>query len=563
MAQKLAWLALILALAVPASAASRSGAISGVVRSTSGIPQMGAAVEIFSEHARVTVFTNARGLFSAAELLPGSYDVKVTAPSFLPSLRENVNVKAGASALVNVTLNTLFEAIQLVPPRRRTTEENEDWKWTLRSASNRPILRVLDNGPLMVVSHSDKGDDRVLKARVAFVAGSDAEGFGRGGDMTTAFTLQHSMFSSGTVSLKGNVGYNGGPSATVVRAGYSHQMADGSHPELAITMRRFATPDSVEHNAALQALAVSLSDNFNLGNVLGLTFGSEYQTIQFRGRVNALRPFGSVDLHLSPNTVFEYRYASSVPTTRAEKGYDTAPADLTEADPRVSMVNNKPALEHAHHHEISLSRRQGNTNLQLAFFSERISNSALTGVGEVDAESGTFLPDIYSGTFTYNAGNLITNGLRAVIQRKLGTDLTATLNYSYGGVLEVPDSNLNWDSISSSLRVARRHALTGKMAGKLPGASTRWIASYKWSSGDAVTPVDLFNVSAGQADPYFNLFIRQPIPDLGLLPGHMEALVDVRNLLAQGYVPVVGQDGKTIYLVQSARAVRGGLSFTF
>ena len=41
------------------------------------------------------------------------------------------------------------------------------------------------------------------------------------------------------------------------------------------------------------------------------------------------------------------------------------------------------------------------------------------------------------------------------------------------------------------------------------------------------------------------------------------AMVDVRNLLAQGYVPVLGNDGHTVYLVQSARSVRGGVAFTF
>jgi len=56
---------------------------------------------------------------------------------------------------------------------------------------------------------------------------------------------------------------------------------------------------------------------------------------------------------------------------------------------------------------------------------------------------------------------------------------------------------------------------------------------------------------------------RQPIPSMGFLPGHMEAIIDLRNLLAQGYVPVLGQDGQTVYLVQSARSVRGGVSFTF
>jgi hypothetical protein len=43
----------------------------------------------------------------------------------------------------------------------------------------------------------------------------------------------------------------------------------------------------------------------------------------------------------------------------------------------------------------------------------------------------------------------------------------------------------------------------------------------------------------------------------------MDALLDLRNLLAQGYMPVVGQDGRTVYMVQSARALRGGVSFTF
>jgi hypothetical protein len=74
--------------------------------------------------------------------------------------------------------------------------------------------------------------------------------------------------------------------------------------------------------------------------------------------------------------------------------------------------------------------------------------------------------------------------------------------------------------------------------------------------------VDLFNSSPGQADPYLNLFLRQPIPT-SFLAGHMEILVDLRNLLAEGYVPVMGRDGHTVYLVQSARSVRGGVAFSF
>jgi hypothetical protein len=106
----------------------------------------------------------------------------------------------------------------------------------------------------------------------------------------------------------------------------------------------------------------------------------------------------------------------------------------------------------------------------------------------------------------------------------------------------------------------RRHAVAAKFAGTVARTHTRWIASYRWINGAALTPVDMFNASAGQSDPFLNIFIRQPIPAFG---GHMEALIDVRNLLAQGYVPVLGHDGRTLYLVDSARSIRGGVAFNF
>ena len=40
-------------------------------------------------------------------------------------------------------------------------------------------------------------------------------------------------------------------------------------------------------------------------------------------------------------------------------------------------------------------------------------------------------------------------------------------------------------------------------------------------------------------------------------------IFDLRNLMAEGYVPVMGQDHRTVYLVPSARSVRGGVAFVF
>ena len=559
MLRKLGFLVVALGLALPVSAADKPGSISGFVRSASGMPQMGALVEVVGSAARsLKVFTDEHGYYAASGLQAGSYEVKVSAPSFLPALREHVGLRAGAAAVVNLTLNTLFDNVQLAPAKQ--TSDDDDWKWVLRTVSNRPILRVLeDDTPALEAQNGD----HQFKGALSFVGGSASDGFGSASDMSTGFKVEKSIFAADVLALTGNLDYNSGSPNAALRASFQHRMSNGSEPRIALTMRRLASPDLNLKSSGMQALALSTSDDVTLGDVLELKFGSELQTIQFLGRVTAFRPFGSADLHISPNTVIEYAYATSQPDARGEKGFDSAPVDLSESGPRMSLSRFSPALEHAHHHEISLSRRVGKTNLQLAVYSDRVNDPALTGVGDVSSTSGEVLPDIYSFSFTYQGRDLDTKGLRLVVQRKINADLTATLDYGYGGVLDLARPDATLTDVRELTTIRDRHSLAAKANGKLSTTKTEWSASYRWTSGPALTPVDWFNASAGQVDPYLSFLIRQPIPGTGFLPGHIEALIDVRNLLAQGYVPVMGNDGHTVYLVQSSRSVRGGVAFTF
>jgi Carboxypeptidase regulatory-like domain len=551
-----------------------SGAISGYVRDGSGVPQMGAAVEILGSAAQaLKVFTDDHGFYSAASLLPGTYSVKVSAPSFLPTLREKIGVRAGAKLMVNVTLTTLFEAIQLVP--LRSPVDDDDWKWTLRSVANRPILRVLEDGTTVVAQSGESAGDHDLKGTLTFLAGSPGQGFGSP-DMSAGFAVERSLLSSGTLRLNGNVGYGAGGQripAAVLRTTYTNRFNGVFEPSMAITALRLNSPDlNTMPSATLQALSVTSSDRIVLGNKLEMRLGSELQTIQFMGRVHAFKPFGSADLHITPNTVLEYQYASSVPSTRLENRlgddragedrFESASSDLSEIAPRMSIAEFSPAVERARHQEVSISQRVGKNNMQIAFYSDRIIDPALAGLGEVSAESGEVLPDVYSGTFSYRGNDYETRGMRVVLQRKLLSDLTATLDYAYGGALDLSRPDIQLQDAREWIRAERRQAVAAKFSGTLPMAKTHWIASYRYTGGHTLTPVDLFDSSAGQSDPYLNLFIRQPIP-ASFLAGHMEILMDLRNLLAQGYVPVVGRDGHTLYLVQSARSVRGGVAFSF
>jgi len=584
----------VASLAVPAWCGTASGAISGYVRDGSGAPQMGVAVEILGSAVAgsaaqalkvftLKVFTDDRGFYSVPSLLPGTYSVKVSAPAFLPALRDKIGVRAGAKLMVNVTLTTLFEAIQLVP--LRSPLDDDDWKWTLRSVANRPILRVLEDGTT-VVARSGESAGHDLKGSLTFLAGSPGQGFGSASDMSAGFAVERSLLSTGILRLNGNVGYDAdgqGLPAAVLRTAYTNRFNGAFEPSVAITALRLNSPDlNAMPGATLQALSVTSSDRVVIGDRLEMKLGSELQAIQFMGRVNTFKPFGSADFHITPNTVLEYQYASSVPNMGledrvgndlpGEDRLDSVSSELSETGPRMSITGFLPAVERGHHQEVSISQRIGKNNMQVAFYSDSMADPVLTGVGQmtpgemmpgdVTAESGEVLPDVYSGTFSYQGNDFATRGMRVVLQRKLLSDLTATLDYAYGGVLDLSHPDVQLQDAREWIRAEQRHTVAAKFSGTVPKMKTRWIASYRYTGGHALTPVDLFNTSAGRSDPYLNLFLRQPIP-ASFLAGHMEVLMDLRNLLAQGYVPVMGRDGRTLYLVQSARAVRGGVAFSF
>lgn len=562
MTRILGWMVVVVALCLGATAQVAPGSISGSVTDSAGIAQMGATVEMLAVGTgqSILAYTDSVGHFTINGLTPGNYDIRVSAPSFLSSVREDVTLAAGAVKVVNITLNTLFEAARMMPARKGSNNDDDSWKWTLRSSANRPIMRFDDGVPIVVEASQQ---DHILKGSLAFMAGGSNEGYGSASDMGTVFALEPSLFSWGTFAFDGSLGYGTGTPDGVLRATFQSGGANGSPHQLAFTVRRFAGPDLLVHRGSLQAFELSSANTLEVGDFLELQYGGDLQTIQFMGRANAFRPYGSADWHLGDSTVIEYRYATSEPTTHITKSFESSAADLGDAGPRMTLLNGTPLLENAHHHELSVSQMVGAGRFQLAYFRDRVKDPALLGVGEIGVDTGDVLPDVYSGTFSYNGNALDTQGVRLVYQRKLTDTISGTLDYAYGGVLDLEHPGIGWDAIRADMHPAWRHSAAAKLTGVFPRWNTEWIVSYRWTSGSALTPVDMFNASAGQTDPFFNLFVRQPFPRMRLVPGRMEALIDLRNLLAQGYVPVIGPDGNTVYLVQSARSVRGGLAFTF
>ncbi len=556
MFRKLSCFAAVLVLGLPGWAATRTSSLSGIIRTSEGTPQMGAVVEIFASATRtLTAFTDGNGYYSVSGLRPGIYNLRVSAPSFLPAFREHVDLRLGVASVVNLTLSTIFETFNVVP--RTDSTQTDDWQWTLRSVARRPILRVVD--PQATAERRDP----VMKGGVSFVAGSDSQGYGGSSDAITQFSFERSVLSSGTFVFDGNVGYGETSPSAVLRARYSQTLDNGSTPEISFTARRLAPPDPAQRGVALNTFSLRVADSMELADVIELKFGSELQTLQFIRRTSALLPFGSAEVHLSPNTVAAYRYASSAPASGLASEREALPIEPMQIGPRISVNGFAPELQRGAHHELSVAHRAGKNNMMLAVYRDRLRDPALTGVGTPQTDSGQVLADPYSATFTYQGADYRANGVRAVYERKFADGYEATFDYAYGGVLEFDQLPASLESSRDAMHTTMRHAVAAGLSGILPSTKTKWSASYKWTNGHALTPVDLFNASPGQTDPFLNVVLRQPIPRMGLLPAHMEALLDLHNLLAEGYVPVMGQDHRTVYLVQSARSVRGGVAITF
>src|SRR5258706_5843970 len=121
----------------------------------------------------------------------------------------------------------------------------------------------------------------------------------------------------------------------------------------------------------------------------------------------------------------------------------------------------------------------------------------------------------------------------------------------------------NLDGLRDNLHIENRHSVAMKLGAKMPGSRTRVLVSYKWVPGSPVIAGDLYDQTAGAADASLNVLIRQPLPQLVAFAGHMEALADFRNLMAQGYIPITSADGRRVILLQHVRSFRGGVSFNF
>ncbi|HEX3663583.1 MAG TPA: carboxypeptidase-like regulatory domain-containing protein [Acidobacteriaceae bacterium] len=552
-------LAVVVLCAAGAQADAQPNSLTGVVRDSRGTPQIGAAVELLRPDFSVVTeaYTDEHGRYRLAAILPGVYEVKASGALFLPTLRENLRVLGGSKLVVNLTLDTLYEAFRWLPAKPRQADEpKDDWTWTLRLSANRPLLRLLQDGPLVVVTNGD-GSAPELKARVTVRGGES--GFGDGG-IHNDFEMERTPDDGRAMIFRADLSQADQPSLNSM-IGYEQQLAPG-HTFRTIAAVE-ANPDIVAGPGVqgLQAIEMRTGQTMSFGESVQAEVGDDAEAIHLGEMLMANHPFAALTVRRG-NTALSYRM-STAPGIQQVEDLDRE----ATVEPKLAQRNGRLVMEQGLHQELALARENGNTHLKVTAWHERMDNAVMSGGGTIaaaDWTGGNLLYDGSSDLLRATGGRVAGDGLLGEVEQRVNGSTWIAFDVALGDALAMSEVAPRMDSLNevlASMKGRETPMASARMRGKVSASGTQWQASYRWQAASTLTPVDAF--STGVPDAYLSVLVRQPIRYRRVIPNGVEALVDVRNLFAEGYRPFVSRDGSTLYFAEAARCVQGGLSFTF
>lgn len=552
---------------------SVQGSLSGVVRDSSGTPQLGASVEVIPESAIATsasgigFLTNTQGIFRGERLAPGFYTIRVTLAGFLPTLEKHVRVSANLTTLVRIQLESMFASLeQLRRAPSSSAAESDDWKWVLRSAAaTRPVLQWVDQDPLgAVATDSENVPTEPSRGRLEFMDGARRPGSVSSlpASPATAFAYDQRVGSTSRLLLAGLMSYDGDSPAGGIATVWLPSGSLGAGPHTALVLRESKLGDV---GPTFRGVRVDQGGSIAFGTRAILEYGGEYVLVGLGRPASTLRPRMQLDARISDDWHASLIFAS-MPTgpepleTMDGETANTLAAALNELDafPVLMWRAGRPVLESGFHEELAAERKLGQRGkLQVSAFHEDNSHVAVFGRGN-NLPVADFFQDVYSNGFSYDGGSSSSWGTRAAYREKLGDDVELTALYAFAGALT--PSSAAAGPLRELFRTAGRHTAGAKVSGRVPRLGTRVSAGYQWISGASLTRVDSFGEALFDLAPYFHVGVHQRLPKFG--PGRWEANAECDNLLAQGYVTLNTQDGR-VTLMPAFRTFRGGLSLQF
>ena len=562
-------LALMLILAQPAVAAPRyassDAALSGIVRDARGVPQMGALVELLTADASTiaTAFTDLHGRYIMPSVVPGRYLLRASAAFFMPASRTNIRLVSGAQSTINLTMSTLYDAANWLPAqKRRADEPADDWKWTMRSSANRPLLRIVDDGDGNVQVSSSADTSHRAKTHAAVTVTSGDGGFGQGG-VHQILVLDRTIEDGDGAILRADISgsrspYPVQPSAEIV-AGYERRSPFGGSTRLVTSYQNH--PELTDGTAlGAQIMRLASTQEFKFGDTFVIDAGSLLKAEHLQSTRLSTEPFIRLTLRPMSGVLVEYRYAAGRELQSSE--------DLDHLKPALRILTDgtgKPLSTKGSHHEVSISHKLGSRILQLAAYTDHLDNVGLNGVGVFDSKDldlAAILADPTTERFTLTSADYSGRGVSVSLVQPLTPSLSAVFAYDLGTALSSElGSGAPVATAEKGIVSRNSYAASASLRGKVLRTGTAVRAEYRWQPTHTLSQVNAFNVP--DQDAYLSLYLRQRVWCGRFLPDGIDAVIDATNLLQQGYQPIISGDGHTLYLAQAPRAIQAGFAFNF
>jgi len=584
-------------LAPAAPSLKFTGSIAGIVRDTTGIPQMGATVLLFNRYERIIQrsLTNERGAFGFESLPPDLYSVRVSLASFMPAMKHQITVQPGMQSLLHVNLASLLSSVELVyAAPGQGALMSDDWKWTLKTATTtRPVLRILPQISISDPNAPQHSQGPVFRDTrgILEVSGGDSDGGWNDTayepDLGTAFALATSVFGHSKLQVSGDIMHTSGsaiPSGGF-RTSYSRDIGgDGDGPEIAVTMHQLSLPARVgggpgsDGLPVLRTISVAMIDRLELTDHARLEYGTSLDSVSFVDHMNYFSPFARLSYELGSRGTIRVAYSSGSPPAELLSRTETA---ATEADselrdnlaslalaPRISLHDSRAEVQRTQSFELGYEKKVGRGAVNVTAYREIVANGALTMAGGSSAlaQAGDVLPSLSANSGTFDIGSYQRYGYSACITQPIGDHIEITGASGRGGALEAQPSTaeaVTGDDVRDRIHTSQRYWASVRVSATAPVLGTKVSSSYQWMDDNALMPTHLSLTQNMNQETGWNIHIRQPIPGVFGFSGRMEATADLRNMLAQGYLAIPSAGGRPILLMQAPRSVRGGLSFIF
>jgi hypothetical protein len=467
-------------------------------------------------------------------------------------------------ATVDLTLSMLSDPVAWLPAqRRRADEPGDDWTWTLRSAANRPILRMMGDGSVELVSSGAGEAPRAapVEARASMMSGDG--GFGAGGAHGVV-ALDRAGNDGSDMMMRASVAAaDASAPATEIDAGYERRGIMGGGSRLVVSVA--SHPEMMTSGGAgngnvmgMQTMRMASAEKMQLGDSVDVEAGGTVYAIRTAGTALTAQPFLNVTVHPGEVWAVRYRLATSRDLQDFD-GLDSIAAEL----PVAAVCGARLCTESGTHQEIALSRRAGGGLLQAAVYHDAIARTSIAGTGATGAAELTgsggasgVVVDTETGSFRALGAGTTANGVSVTLSEPLTGGLWAALEFVSGTALETGN-----EQGTAGLQPASAEAATVAVKGRVLRTGTKLRAAYRWQPRRLATAVGPYEAFSDQA--FLSFALRQAVRWGDRLPEGLEATIDVTNLLAEGYQPYLSADGRTLFLAQTPRTVQGGLSFTF